>query len=219
MVRMRLRLIRNPYVGDGGIASALRQEKVLIVEREEDFCDAILVCMDGQEDMFEKLSEIRRDRGCPVVAAGYDRSSSYYEEIRCLEMGADDYVPAGTLAPVLILRLERLIRLYHGETGAFRYRQGLVELTEQNDFVWQGDRLELTGKEYLLFRRLLRENGQTVSTEELLQLWSRGEAAGRDVLNTMIRKLRIKCKETPFQIVNCYGRGYALKYDSRKCNV
>lgn len=216
---MRLRLIRNQYAGDGGIADVLHQEGVILTEREGDSYDAVLLCLDGQEAMFQKLAGICRDKGCPVVVSGYDREVPYYEEIRCLEIGADDYVPAGTLGPVLILRLERLLRLYRGETGGFRYHYGLLELTEQNDFIWQGKCLGLTGKEYLLFRRLLRGNGQTVAAEELLQLWSRGEAAGKDVLNTMIRKLRIKCEETPFQIVNCYGRGYALKYDSRKCNV
>ena len=218
VIRMRLRLVMDQYAGDDGIANALRQEHVFVTEQEDAY-DAVLICLNGQEDMFGRLSEFRDDHACPIVVNGYDRNRSYYEEIRCLEMGADDYVPAGTLAPVLILRLERLIRLYRGETGAFRYRQGLVELTKQKDFVWQGDCLELTGKEYRLFQRLLRENGQIVSTGELMQLWCQGEAAGKDVLNTMIRKLRIKCKDTPFRIVNCYGRGYALKYDSRKCNV
>jgi len=80
--------------------------------------------------------------------------------------------------------------------------------------------LGLTGKEYYLFRLLLQNKEQMVLSEKMMEeIWQRKDGTEKDVLNTMIRKLRKKLTGIPFRIENCYGRGYALKYDGSNCNV
>lgn len=216
---MRLLVWTNISADGDGIRQSLQRENVTVVT-DETVCDAALVCLDGQEDMFEVLADVCRRSTYPVVVLGYQEPVSCYEEIRCLEMGADDYVRAGTLVTVLILRLQRMIRLYVGISGSFHYWRSFLELEERQDYEWQGEALGLTGKEYSLFRMLLQNKEQMVPSEKMMEeIWQRKDSTGKDVLNTMIRKLRRKLAKIPFRIENCYGRGYALKYDDRNCNV
>lgn len=216
---MRLLVRTNISADDERIRQSLEREDVTVVTNGM-VCDAVLVCLDGREEMFEKLEDVCRQSIYPVVVLGFQESVPYYEEVRCLEMGADDYVAAGTPVTVLILRLQRLIRLYAGVSGAFHYWRGLLELEERQDYEWQGETLGLTDKEYHLFRLLLQNKEQMVCSGKIMEvIWERKEDAGKDVLNTMIRKLRRKLDQIPFQIENCYGRGYILKYDGRNCNV
>lgn len=216
---MRLLVCTNRSADDEGIRQRLQRENVTVVFSEDD-CDAVLVCLDGQEDMFEVLAEVCRRSACPVIVLGYQEPVTDYEEVRCLEMGADDYVGAGTSVTVLILRIQRMIRLYAGVSGTFHYWRGFLELEDRQDYEWQGEALGLTGREYYLFRMLLHNKEQMVLSERMMEeIWQRQDGTGKDVLNTMIRKLRKKLAGIPFRIENCYGRGYALKYDNSNCNV
>ena len=216
---MRLLVYTNASADDKGIRQRLQRENVAIVT-DETVCDAALICLDGQEDMFETLSNVCRRSTYPVIALGYQEPANDYEEVRCLEMGADDYVRAGTSVAVLILRLQRMLRLYAGVSGAFHYWRGFLDLEDRQDYEWQGETLGLTGKEYYLFRLLLQNKEQMVLSEKMMEeIWQRKDGTEKDVLNTMIRKLRKKLTGIPFRIENCYGRGYALKYDGRNCNV
>lgn len=216
---MRLRVCMNASAGAEELLGELRREGAVIVPDGEVY-DAVLVCLDGQEDMYTRLDDICRENTCPVVVAGYGGQVSYYEEIRCLEMGADDYIPVTTPVPVLLLRIQRLLRLYNGAFGGFHCWRGFLELCDRRDYEWQGKALGLTEKEYQLFHLLIGSREQMVATDELLEkIWKREDTINKDVLNTMIRKLRKKLHGIPFQIVNCYGKGYALKRDDSKCNI
>lgn len=206
---MRLQMYTDESDGGERLIRAIKQEGVTVVREEED-TDAVVLFLNGQESGFRRLEALRAKWQCPVVVIGHGERVYGYEEIRSLELGADDYVPSGTASNVLLLRLQRLIRLYQGKNGPFYYRHGLLECRDRRDYEWQGKPLCLTGKEYQLLHLLLTHAGEVVTLQEILrQVWNQKEEA-TDALNTMLRKLRVKLKETPYQIVNRYGRGYQI---------
>lgn len=206
---MRLQMYTDDWNGGERLIRAIKQEGVTVVREEED-TDAVVLFLNGQESGFRRLEALRAKWQCPVVVIGHEERVYGYEEIRSLELGADDYVPVGTASNVLLLRLQRLIRLYQGKNGPFYYQHGLLECRDRRDYEWQGKPLCLTGKEYQLLHLLLTHAGEVVTLQEILrQVWNQKEEA-TDALNTMLRKLRVKLKETPYQIVNRYGRGYQI---------
>ena len=170
---MRLQIYTDESDSGERLIRAVKQEGVTVVREETEDADAVVLFLNGQESGFRRLETLR--------VVGHEERVYCYEEIRSLELGADDYVPAGTASNVLLLRLQRLFRLYRGQNGPFYYRNGLLECRDKRDYEWQGKPLCLTGKEYQLLH-----------------------------LNTMLRKLRGKLQGTPFKIVNRYGMGYQI---------
>lgn len=208
---MRLQIYTEDQSGGEQLIRAIKQEGVTVVREETEDADAVVLFLNGQERTFQRLEALRTNCQCPVVVVGHEERVFCYEEIRSLELGADDYVPAGTASNVLLVRLQRLLRLYQGQNGAFYYRYGLLERRKERDYEWQGKPLRLTGKEYRLLHLLLTHAGEIVTAQEILrQVWDQPGEGGTDALNTMLRKLRVKLKETPYQIVNQYGRGYQI---------
>ena len=145
---MRLQIYTDESDGGERLIRAVKQEGVTVVREETEDADAVVLFLNGQESGFRRLEALRIKWQCPVVVVGHEERVCCYEEIRSLELGADDYVPAGTASNVLLLRLQRLFRLYRGQNGPFYYRNGLLECRDKRDYEWQGKPLRLTGKEY-----------------------------------------------------------------------
>ena len=207
---MRLQIYTDESDGGERLIRAMKQEGVTVVREETEDADAVVLFLNGQESGFRRLETLRIKWQCPVVVVGHEERVYCYEEIRSLELGADDYVPAGTASNVLLLRLQRLFRLYRGQNAPSYYRNGLFECRDKSDYEWQGKPLCLTGKEYQLLHLLLTHAGEVVTLQEILrQVWNQKEEA-TDALNTMLRKLRGKLQGTPFKIVNRYGMGYQI---------
>lgn len=207
---MRLQIYTDESDSGERLIRAVKQEGVTVVREETEDADAVVLFLNGQESGFRRLETLRIKWQCPVVVVGHEERVYCYEEIRSLELGADDYVPAGTASNVLLLRLQRLFRLYRVQNEPFYYRNGLLECRDKRDYEWQGKPLCLTGKEYQLLHLLLTHAGEVVTLQEILrQVWNQKEEA-TDALNTMLRKLRGKLQGTPFKIVNRYGMGYQI---------
>lgn len=157
---MRLQIYTDESDSGERLIRAVKQEGVTVVREETEDADAVVLFLNGQESGFRRLETLRIKWQCPVVVVGHEERVYCYEEIRSLELGADDYVPAGTASNVLLLRLQRLFRLYRGQNGPFYYRNGLLECRDKRDYEWQGKPLCLTGKEYQLLHLLLTHAGE-----------------------------------------------------------
>jgi two-component system KDP operon response regulator KdpE len=175
--------------------------------------EAVVLVMTGEKKLIELLPLLVTSLRLPVFVIGNEETGDCEEEIACLTMGAGDYVLPTTPVPVMIVRLQRLIQLYHGICQPFSYQKGLVEQSGRRDYLWQSTPLGLTGKEYEILHILLHSREDVVPKEELLQhVWHKEAAQDSFVLTTMIRKLRLKLKHVPVEIVNHYGRGYSCRW-------
>lgn len=174
--------------------------------------DAVVLCLAQNEGLLEYLPGLRKACALPVVVTGSAAENSYFEELNCLEQGADDYFRTSMSVPIMIVRIQRLIQLYHGMKEAASYQAGLAELPEQEDYAWGGCRLGLTGTEYRVLHLLLHSREGVVTREKLLARVWRGDDASNDwVLTAMVRKLRKKLAATPIRIVSSYGKGYCIR--------
>ena len=117
---MRLQIYTDESDGGERLIRAVKQEGVTVVREETEDADAVVLFLNGQESGFRRLETLRIKWQCPVVVVGHEERVYCYEEIRSLELGADDYVPAGTASNVLLLRLQRLFRLSRHSKRPFR---------------------------------------------------------------------------------------------------
>ncbi|HVT97213.1 MAG TPA: response regulator transcription factor [Acidobacteriaceae bacterium] len=111
--------------------------------------------------------------------------------LRCLEMGADDFMQKPFSFAELRARCRALQRR---RSPGLVLRQGDVEMKRVERLVTcQGKAVTLTTREFALLEYLLLHRGRAVSRATLLrEVWNMSEAAGTNVVDVYINYLRRK---------------------------
>ncbi len=162
---------------------------------------------------FEVLQEIRRVSDVPVLmltARGQET-----DQVRGLELGADDYVvkPFGHMA--LIARIRAVLRRSElppptRSVPDFSCDELAVDF-ENHRVTLRGDPVRLTPVEYRLLYHLVRNAGRVMPHEALLRrVWGEDYGATSDHLKVFISRLRAKLepKGGPGYIETERGLGY-----------
>jgi DNA-binding response OmpR family regulator len=158
--------------------------------------DLMLPGMDG----FRVLRALRSaELTMPVLVLTARGEES--DKVRCLKLGADDYLtkPFGVLE--LLARVEALLRRANGKTiviGAIE-RFGDIELDRATHTVTlNGVAVDLAPKEYDLLLALADRNGAVVSRLDLMrQVWGYSDAVITRTIDTHIGELRRKLERDP----------------------
>jgi DNA-binding response OmpR family regulator len=111
--------------------------------------------------------------------------------IRCLELGADDFMQKPFSFAELRARCRALLRR---RSPGLVLRQGDLELRRVERCVTRGgEPVTLTSKEYALLEYLMLHRGRPVSRATLLdEVWNLGPDAGTNVVDVYINYLRRK---------------------------
>jgi len=206
------------------IAFALRQAGYLPVEAAdgEEALERFarerpdLVVLDvnlPRRDGFEVLRAIRRQATTPVMMLTVRAAEE--DQVRGLDLGADDYLAKPFSPRALLARVRALLRRSgQSERPAPLEHGGLsLDLEASTLRVEGGAPQTLTPLELRLLQLLLAHAGQPVPTERiLLHVWgSRGEA-DRQLLKQLVHRLRQKIEPdpaSPRHLVTVAGVGYA----------
>ena len=176
--------------GDGelGARRALEESPDLVV------LDVMLPGVNG----FEALRRIRERAGVPVVMLS--ARGEEVDRVVGLELGADDYLPKPFSPRELAARIRAVLRRARAGTDpAAPLAVGDLELDAGARRVRRGgEGIELTGTEFTLLERLLREAGAVVRREELYRdvLGRRSSAFDRS-LDVHVSALRRKLGPLP----------------------
>ena len=157
--------------------------------------------------------ELRR-RGIHVPIIMLTAKGEETDKVVGLEIGADDYVTKPFSVRELMARVRVQMRRtasQDADMGSFRF--GEIELDFRRQHASRGGRfLQLTAREFDLFRYFVRRRGETVSRDELLdKVWGlRAYPLSRTVDNH-VAKLRHKIERSPAEpeyLVTVHGLGY-----------
>tara|TARA_R110000764_G_scaffold40358_8_gene90176 strand:+ start:1617 stop:2291 length:675 start_codon:yes stop_codon:yes gene_type:complete len=171
--------------------------------------DANLPTMDG----WEVLELIRRRKQTRVIML--TAKGRLEHKIRGLELGADDYLVKPFQFPELVARIRTVVR--RSEAVALPSNLNIADLELDPGRHWayrNGQRIDLTSKEFALLHLLMRRAGEVLTRTEITALvWDINFDCDTNVVDVAIRRLRMKVDE-PFGnrlIHTIRGVGYVLE--------
>ena len=175
----------------------------------------LLDIMLPEEDGLSVLKKLRSDartQRVPVIML--TAKSTEYDKVLGLDAGADDYVskPFGMME--LLSRIRALLRRTQQESGV--YRCGTLQVDTGRHTVLEGDReVALTQKEFELLCLLLKNKGQVVSREKLIEdVWGYAFAGESRTIDVHVRTLRQKLGDAGAYIETVRGYGYKISQES-----
>jgi DNA-binding response OmpR family regulator len=189
--------------GDEGLEAFFTHEPDVVV---------LDVTMPGRNG-FEVLREIRRVSDAPVLmltARGEDA-----DQVRALELGADDYIVKPFHHLVLVARIKAALRraeLPAPVEAVPDFVAGELAINFQSHRVTlRGEPVKLTPVEYRLLYHLVRNVGRLMPHQALLdRVWGEDYPASTDHLKVFISRLRSKIEPSdgPGYIETERGLGY-----------
>lgn len=152
------------------------------------------VAMPGRSG-FEVLREIRRISDVPVIML--TARGEELDQVRGLELGADDYVVKPVLHLALLARIKAVLRRAEMPPPLQAlpdFEAGALAINFQNHQVsLHGEPVKLTPVEYHLLYHLVRNAGRVMTHQALLDhVWGEDYGATTDHLKVYISRLRAK---------------------------
>jgi two-component system alkaline phosphatase synthesis response regulator PhoP len=188
--------------GDEGLETALRERPDLVL------LDVMLPGMSG----FDVCRELRR-RGFDAPIIILTAKAEEVDRVVGLEIGADDYVTKPFGIRELLARIRVRLRRHERTGDDSRLRFSDVEVDfEKQEATRNGQRVELTSKEFDVLRLLARNRGRIVTRDRLLEdVWGYEHYPTTRTVDNHILRLRQKLEANPSDprhILSVYGEGY-----------
>ena len=131
-----------------------------------------------------------------------------FDRIIGLEKGSDDYITKPFSPKELVLRINNIIKRVYKEEGHIKVDG--YEIDEAQRIVYDnGERIELTTKEFDLLMLFVRNRGTAFSREQILEnIWDDNYYGSDRVVDDTLRRLRKKIPNISIKTI--YGFGYRL---------
>jgi DNA-binding response OmpR family regulator len=151
--------------------------------------DLLLPHLDGVS-VLEDLMESRPDQRVLVLSALSDVET----KVRCLEVGASDYLSKPFSLAELIARVRaRLRQPAAGPRHRFLHAGGVTQDLTRRVAEAGGRRVTLSEREFLLLEHLMRQEGEVCTRQRLLaDVWDYSFDPGSNVVDVCVGRLRAK---------------------------
>ncbi len=192
------------------------EDGLLVVEQQTP--DVVLV-QDGSEGMgvLEFISELRKFSDVILLALERVGGGGNLDEVKTLEMGADDYIRQSAGILDMVARLVAIVRrVNRTKLSGIQQSLAMGDLTldpANYEVFLHGSRLSLTSTEFRVLHLLLNNRGRVVTHEFLSQsIWGDqvdSSALAKKYIQRLRRKLGDDARD-PTWISNVHGVGYRL---------
>ena len=169
--------------------------------------DLLLPGLDG----FQVCRAIREESDLPVImltALGSEQS-----ELKGFDLRVDDYIAKPFSMPVLLRRVEAVLRRTMKSPAARKltHRSLSLDLDGYKAAV-NGETIELTGREFALLRVLLQNRGRVLTRQMLLnRVWGYDFYGDERIVDTHIKNLRKKLGVDYIETIR--GVGYRIDWE------
>lgn len=208
------------------IQRALNREGILIKEAEskealwhslqEKGCVAVVISLEQLLEAFadgvweSELYNICRSVRGPVLLSS-DRQENDYE-LAALQAGATDYVHREKGIQIFAARLRKSLWRERELKGSNTDYPDIYEMLSLCQVQIGQAKIFLTPKEALVLHCFLHRKGEILSRETILaEAWGEQIPECKRVVDTIVKQLRSKIKETQYVIRSKYKLGYFLE--------
>ncbi len=202
-------LVREGYdvleAGDG-------EEALEVFYREKDIALLILDVMMPKCNGFEVCREIRMNSKVPIIMLTARGDES--DELNGFELGVDEYISKPFSPKILVARVEAILRRsgMGQEEGAVLEKGGIVLDKTAHLVTVDGERIDLSYKEFELLAYFLENEGIALSREKILNhVWNYDYFGDARTIDTHVKKLRAKIGTKGEYIKTVWGMGYKFE--------
>ncbi len=202
-------LLREGYevleAGDG-------EEALDIFYREKSIALLILDVMMPKMNGWEVCREIRENSKAPIIMLTAKGDES--DELNGFELGVDEYISKPFSPKILVARVGAILRRSGKKPGEEELlcKGGIVVDKTAHMVSVDGERIDLSFKEFELLSYFLENEGIALSREKILNhVWNYDYFGDARTIDTHVKKLRAKIGSKGEYIHTIWGMGY--KFD------
>lgn len=171
--------------------------------------DVMMPVMDG----YQACRTIREYSKVPIVmltAKGEER-----DELLGFDCGADEYISKPFSPKILVARVEALLRRMNSVQADTLEAGGILVDKAAHETLIDGQRVDLSYKEFELLCYFLENKGVALSRERILNhVWNYDYFGDARTIDTHVKKLRSKMGGKGEYIKTIWGVGYKFEVDS-----
>ena len=182
--------------------------------KENDYDLLLMDVMMPRLDGFSAVKEIKKIKDVPVIMLS--ARGEEYDKLFAFELGVDDYVtkpfsPKEVMARINAVTKRHVSKVAPNGNELLRFEGLSIDMAGRNVYV-DGEKAELTPKEYELLFYLVRNKGIALTREKLLyDVWGFDFYGDDRTVDTHIKMLRGNLKEYRKFIVTLRGLGYKFE--------
>ena len=179
--------------------------------RDNDFDIILMDIMMPRLDGFSAVKEIKKSKNIPVIMLS--ARSEEYDKLFGFEIGADDYVTKPFSPKEVMARVHAVLKRYRDDipSDVINFEGLTIDIAGRNVYV-DGEKAELTPKEYEILFYFVKNKGIALSREKLLMdVWGFDFYGDDRTVDTHIKMLRSNLKQYRKFIVTLRGLGYKFE--------
>ncbi len=180
--------------------------------RDNDYDVILMDIMMPKLDGFSAVKEIKKIKDIPVIMLS--ARGEEYDKLFGFEIGVDDYVTKPFSPKEVMARINAVTKRHNQkeeQADVVTFEGLTVDMAGRNVFV-DGEKVDLTPKEYEILFYFIRNKGIALTREKLLyDVWGFDFYGDDRTVDTHIKMLRANLKEYRKFIVTLRGVGYKFE--------
>ena len=195
------------------VDSAFDGEEALDFLAVGEYDAVILDVMMPKLDGYGVIKQLRQQQN-PVPVLMLTARDALSDKVQGLDAGADDYMIKPFEFDELLARVRAMLRRQHRDVLESRIVIKAIELDTAAQTVYkQGERIELTAKEYALLEYLMRHQNKIISRDQIREhVWDFDYEGESNIIEVIVKNIRRKLDDagaTSF-IQTKRGAGYVI---------
>ena len=181
--------------------------------RDNDYDVILMDVMMPRLDGFSAVKEIRKSKDIPVIMLS--ARGEEYDKLFGFEIGVDDYVTKPFSHKEVMARINAVTKRRAGKdepkNDIYKFEGLTIDMAGRNVYV-DGEKAELTPKEYEILFYFVKNKGIALTREKLLMdVWGFDFYGDDRTVDTHIKMLRSNLKQYRKFIVTLRGLGYKFE--------
>lgn len=210
----RMRKLVNDFLSKKGykvIEAADGEEAIEKLYMNKDVALVILDVMMPKMDGWQVCKAIRKDSKVPIVMLTAKAEEA--DELLGFELGVDEYITKPFSPKILVARVDSILRRTNKIGNDSEIKAGNIVIDKDAHIVTvNGERVELSFKEFELLIYFIENKGIALSREKILNnVWNYDYFGDARTIDTHVKKLRSKLGESGDYIKTIWGMGYKFE--------